>query len=240
MLSQNRRNDDPALKDVLDLFKKDIFLSLNCHAIANVQSFNPLNRTITATIAYKKTYFTATATGEYIPTSVDYPILTDIPVLVLGGGQASIEFPIQKGDECLLLFNDRDIDNWFASGQVGPVNSLRLHSMSDAIALVGLHSPLNPLGLHDPTHAVFRYKNGAQVGVSASRVLIANAALLSLNTAIQQLVTALNTAFGAIITGPVGDLSGTPVITNPVLITALTAALVQLNAAAAQIGTVIE
>lgn len=144
---------DPSLADLLNLMKKDIFLSLNCHAIGKVEIFNPANQTVQATMAYKKT-FVKIENGSESEVLVDYPILLDCPAVVIGGGPFSIKMPITKGDECLILFNDRSIDKWFQSGQVTSLDSSRMHSFSDAFVLVGLHSTANPLVGYDPSMAI--------------------------------------------------------------------------------------
>lgn len=177
----------PNLRDVLDLMKKDILLSLNCHAIATVQSFDPSVQTVTATINYKKSITTTDENGIYKTSYIDYPLLLDVPVVILGGGQAQITFPIAAGDTCLILFNDRDIDNWFQSGQVGPLASSRLHSFADGIALVGLRASSAPLEDYDITRAKLAWGE-TMVGVSASKVKIANT-LYTLNGLLQELIT---------------------------------------------------
>jgi hypothetical protein len=51
--------------------------------------------------------------------------------------------PIQSGDTCLVLFCDRDLDNWFESGQITTLNSNRVHDLSDGVALVGIRHKQN-------------------------------------------------------------------------------------------------
>jgi hypothetical protein len=172
-ISLNRKITDPSMSDLLNMFKKEIMLSLNCHAIATVQSFDSSNQTVSATVNYKKSYYKLSTDGTYKMQLVDYPVLLDVPVLILGGGLAQITFPIQKGDECLILFNDRDLDNWFQSGQVAGVASGRLHSFSDGIAFVGLNSMPNVITDYDMTRAKFSY-GSTMVAVGESLVKIAN------------------------------------------------------------------
>lgn len=146
---QNLIPNDPDMKDLLNLFKKEIFLNLNTHHIGKIQSFNPLNQTAMVTINYKKTYFEPNLiTGVYANKLVDYPILIDCPVICSGGGTGLITFPISKGDDCLVIFNDRDLDNWFQGSSTSANATGRLHSFADGIILVGLRS-LN--------HAVINY-----------------------------------------------------------------------------------
>ena len=49
-------------------------------------------------------------------------------------------FPIKQGDECILLFSDREIESWFINGQVNPLGYQRMHDLTDAIAIMGIRS----------------------------------------------------------------------------------------------------
>lgn len=222
---QNPKVTEPNLSDLLGLLKKDILLSLFCHAIGTVQSFNSAKQTVTATINYKKTYLRQDQAGQFNPVLVDYPILLDVPVVILGGGNANLTFPIAQGDECLILFNDRDIDNWFQSGQVGPVASNRLHSFSDGFALIGVRSLARSLAGYDTSRAVLA--NGTTlVGVSVDKVKIANA-LHTLNGLLQSLISQIQLiTVSGVTTGP--GVSGPPV--NAAALAAI----------ATQIGTLLE
>ena len=124
------------LRELLNIFKREILLDFNCHAVGIIETFNDVNQTATVSIAYKKTLFDED-NNKYLQ---DYPVVVDCPVIVLGGGKFSLKMPIARGDECLLLFADRNIDGWFESGQVKELEDNRLHAFPDAIALVGLRS----------------------------------------------------------------------------------------------------
>jgi hypothetical protein len=171
---QNQVPNDPSLKDYADLLKKDIMLNTNCHHLATVESFNPLTQTATATINYKKTYFKPVlGTDVYEPYLVDYPVLIDSPVIFPGGGIGAITFPVSKGDECLVLFNDRDIDNWFNGSSSSPVATPRLHSFSDALILVGVRSLANVITNFSSNNIELRTKSGlSKVAVNESEIMI--------------------------------------------------------------------
>lgn len=188
------------LRDAFQLLKKEIFLSLNCHAIGTVQSFqansvpgsNPalVGQTATATVNYQRTFFKIDPVSQaYNPYLLPYPLLVDCPVICLGGGTAALTFPIQTGDECLILFNDRNIDNWFNSNINSSPATARMHSFTDAIILVGLRSIAHVISNYDTTRAVLRNGN-ALVGVGTEKVKIANETT-TLNTLIQNLITAI-------------------------------------------------
>ena len=158
-IQQNLLPNDPELKDLLNLFRKSLLLDLNCHHIGKIQVFNPLNQTATVTINYKKTFFVAD-NGAYVPKLVDYPILAECPVICLGGGNGALTFPISAGDDCLVLFNDRDLDNWFQGSSSSGVATPRLHAFSDGIVLVGLRSRNDVLVDYDTDGTTLRTVDG--------------------------------------------------------------------------------
>lgn len=205
--SQTRKLTDPTLRDLLNLHTKEVMLELNCHAIATIQRFDSEKQTCTATINYKQTFFQGGTDGEYKPVLKDYPILLDVPVIILGGGAARVTFPIQKGDYCVIMFNDRDMDSWIQSGQIGPNASGRLHSFSDGIALVGLYPASAPMTGYDMDHAALVWGE-TMVGITASKVKIANA-VESLNDILQDLMTQLQ-ALTVVCAAP-GNPSSVPV-----------------------------
>ena len=244
---------EPHLKDILDSHKKSIYLNLNCHHIASIQSFNPVLQTATATLNYPKTIFVRNdATGNYDAQNVSYPTMIDCPVICLGGGNGSLTFPIEQGDECLVLFNDRSLDNWFNGGSGSPLNSPRLHSFSDGIILVGLRSKANSLENYDSARVVLQ--NGTTlVGVGASLIKIANAGttlntqLQNLITEIKSLVTATNTLVTAtsaitVICSAPSSASSPPVNAAAILAVATSLATVttQLTATGTALGELIE
>jgi hypothetical protein len=196
---------DPSLADLLNAVKRQVLLQLNCHAIGRVESFDASKQTVKATIAYKRKFSKKLDNGKYQTELQDYPILIDCPVVVVGGGSGSLTFPISQGDECVLLFNDRSIDDWFSSGQVGEVQSLRLHSMADGIALVGVRSIPNVLEEYDTEKTVLQHgdtkiKLGEKISVENSSQ--------NLNSLLQDLITEIKAI--TVTSASPGSPSGVP------------------------------
>jgi len=187
----------PKLDDLFNIFKKQIMLDLNCHAVGTIQSFDSDNQTAQVSFNYTKTYFVRNeSTKQYQQNEQILPILQQVPIIFLNGGSFSLTFPIIQGDQCLVFFNDRDMDKWYGNetinndpNSVSPCNTVRLHSSADAIAIVGLHPLSYQIPNYDTAHALLQ--NGAtQVGISATQARIANAAT-TLGAAIAQVTTAL-------------------------------------------------
>ena len=160
----------PQLKDVLDYFKKHVKLDLNCHHLGTVKKFNAADQTATVEINYQKAYQT-TENGVQSIRTESYPLALQCPVVILGGGDGYLSFPIEEGHECLLLFNDRDIDNWFNGSSNSPPKTGRLHSFADAVALVGLRSKAKVIEDYQGEAVRFYYK-GKMIEVFDSKVLV--------------------------------------------------------------------
>lgn len=144
----------PEMKDILNRVKQNVFYNLNCVQIGTIVSYDPSNNTASVQINFQR----------QMPTNeiVDYPLLQMAPVFYLSGGSASITLPIQAGDTCLVLFNDRDIDTWWSTGEINVPSSDRAHNLSDAIVLVGIRPKSNPLTA-DATNTVVNAGEGLLV-----------------------------------------------------------------------------
>jgi hypothetical protein len=229
--NRNKAIENVNLTDVLLELARSINLKLNCHAVGTIESFSPSNQTCTATIAYQKTIVTRNDDGTYSEKIQSYPVLVGVPVVVISGGTARLTMPIQKGDSCLIMFNDRDMDTWMTSGQVLPPNTARLHDLNDGIALVGLFPLTRSLASYDDTRAMLQ--NGeTYVGVSQEKVKIANAS--------RNLYTILNTLIVALQAFATASKAS---MTDPVLASSATALELAIKTAqdlSAQLGEILE
>ncbi len=245
----------PSLKDLLDKFKQDIMINFNCHHIGTIETFNSLLQTAKATINYQKTYFNLNPfTKQFESQLQEYPILIDCPVIVLGGASTALTFPIKSGDECLVLFNDRDMDNWFAGSNTAGVATPRLHSFSDGVILVGLNSLPNVWLGYDTTRAMLRAGDvpgtitAVAVNPSNSKILMTNTYpvnTITMNTLLQTLITDLQTLITALTMNAATFIAvtgspGNPSPLNPVIVTALTAVSTSLSTLATEIGVLLE
>ena len=131
---------NPNLTDVIDASIEDFLRAFNSHRIGIIDAFNPSNQTATIRLVDKGIVLS----GEEEEV-IDLALLTDCPVVINKGTNGGLTIPIIPGDTCLVLFNDRDIDNWFEDGLIQKSNTLRVHDFSDAIALVGIRNSVNKI-----------------------------------------------------------------------------------------------
>lgn len=132
----------PKSNDVFDTFKDELLKGINCVQVGIIQSFDPENQTASIQIAMKKV---KTVNGKGDRVIEDYPLLLNCPVMVLSGGPARVTLPVGVGDTCIVLFNDRQIDNWHATGDVVAPTVPRAHDKSDGMAIVGIRSMQNAI-----------------------------------------------------------------------------------------------
>ncbi len=132
----------PTETDLLNAVKKSVFTTFNSIQIGIIQSFDTSTQTAQVQFALKEV-ISVEPDGTRI--LKERPLIFEVPVMILYGGGSYISFPITAGDNCILLFNDREIDQWFANGGVQTPVTARMHDASDAIAIVGLRSLQNSI-----------------------------------------------------------------------------------------------
>jgi len=130
-------------QSILDAQKADIFSTFHCVQIGKIEKVTAAEQTVEVTLQIKR----PAADG----TSSAIPLLVDVPYMVLQGGGSYIDLPIAKGDYCIVLFNDRDIDTWWSTANMADPSSSRKHDLSDGIAIVGLNPKTSPLTMQGAT-----------------------------------------------------------------------------------------
>lgn len=139
----NDRYVEPDIAEFISRRMRDIAARLNCMLVGTIVSFDATNQTALISVNFQKvvkSVLPVNNVSESANLTIDYPKLISVPVIFLQGGDSYLTFPISAGDSCLVFFCDRDMDIWFSTGQIAPPNSERLHSINDAVALVGIRN----------------------------------------------------------------------------------------------------
>lgn len=100
---------------------------------AIIQDFNPGDGTCSAQPAIKSLVRDQKGNTSW----VELPILIKVPVMFPMAGDFAITFPVKKGDEVLIIFAARCIDQWWLNGGVQIQSYLRFHDLHDGFALLG-------------------------------------------------------------------------------------------------------
>ena len=126
-----------------EAFRQELRSSLHCALPGIVTAFDPATQTVTVQPALRSR-LKDEAFGSS-DRSLPYPLIHDVPVFFPGSRSSALTFPVEPGDECLLIFADSAIDRWFETGEAEAPDSDRHHDLSDAFAFVGFRSRPNAL-----------------------------------------------------------------------------------------------
>ena len=129
----NSLTSTPNWIQTLDGVSKKTAYELNCVRIGIVQTFYPEDLTVDVLIANKKT---VKLNKDGTQVTADYPLIRAKVVYC----NPFETFPISEGDECVMLFSDREIESWFINGGVNPEGYPRMHEKTDAVAIFGIRS----------------------------------------------------------------------------------------------------
>ena len=70
-------------------------------------------------------------------TTIDYPVVSGVPVFMPHAGNAQITYPVKAGDGCLLVFAERSTDEWIGKGNKDNHDPRRYY-LTDAFCFVGM------------------------------------------------------------------------------------------------------
>lgn len=159
----NHPNSNKSSSEVLAKWFSNFSESTNCIKIGKIEGVDYDSQTVNVSILHKR------RDDNEVRKQVlhDYPMLKAVPFIVLGGGGGSLTFPISVGDNCLLLFCDYEIDRWWDTGESLPATFERKHDISDAFALIGVHSMVDLLQGYSQ-YVKLKYSDSSYVEVGES------------------------------------------------------------------------
>lgn len=157
---------DPDFNYAMDVFANSIHYDLNCHRVGKIVKFNPNDLTCDVELL------------ELKPTQSrldKYALIQGLPLLINGGIDTNLTFGDVTGAECLVHFNDRDIDSWFDTGESYVPNSKRMHDFSDGFVSLRPHNKYDNINyevdgtvLHKGSSKIKLTSQGVEVTVGGS------------------------------------------------------------------------
>lgn len=130
------------------------------------------------------------------------PVLNNVPVVFPASGGASITFPVNSGDTCLVVCCERSIDQWLIEGGlVNPIDP-RKFDLTDAVAIVGLLPFTSSFPRTNNTDLLINYA-GSSISITQSGAIIVDTATtLALGKSGNELINQLNVFFTALAADP--------------------------------------
>lgn len=121
------------LTQIQEISNSNTAQEMNCVRIGVIQEFYPENLTAQVRLVDKM------LTGLNPDGS---QILKEYPPIYVKVCYCNpfCTFPLTQGMECVLLFNDRELETWFINGGSNIQAYPRMHDLTDAIAIVGIRS----------------------------------------------------------------------------------------------------
>ena len=96
-----------------------------------VQSYNEVNNTVECQPTIRERIINEDGTVQY----VQLPLLVNVPVIFPGSSSFELKFALKQNDECLVLFSDLSIDNFWQKGSLQNPVEVRRHDLSDGMAI---------------------------------------------------------------------------------------------------------
>ena len=153
---------DVDAQDYVRAIQQETFARLNCMRIGLINQILP-NNEVQCLITNKK-LMGINKDGTQIVR--DYPPIY-ARLWYMGSGANGIDYPLTVGTPCLLLFNDREFESFFATGQVSPLSDLRTHSFNDCICVPLFYAALTEEGQHNGN---FNIKSNGVLNISGSTI----------------------------------------------------------------------
>jgi len=100
--------------------------------------------------------------------AVDLPQIPDVPIMWPQAGGAVFTMPLEPGDMVTLLFAARPVERYRDDGSEGDPQSIRTHSLSDAMILLGGLQPDASAPAASTSHVVLSAPSGGQVRLGAA------------------------------------------------------------------------
>lgn len=151
-ISEISESQDELYRKIMERVKKDIRVA----EPGIIQAFDLKTQTVTVQLALREEIANQDGTKQW----VNLPLLLDVPIVIPHAGGYMLTFPINIGDECLVILGDMCIDSWFSYGGVQNQIEKRRHDLSDSFAILGTYSQPNVIPNYSTTSAQLRSLDG--------------------------------------------------------------------------------
>ena len=127
----------PTLADAVRALIERRLVDLHTSLPGKIVSYDPTKQTADVQPAIQRLYEDGTA--------VNIPVLPKVPVVWprANGGKVRLSMPLSAGDDVLIVFSERSLDQWKANGTVVNPKNRRKFTLSDAFCIPGGSAPVN-------------------------------------------------------------------------------------------------
>lgn len=142
-------------------FHKDLMLEARTSLPGKISGVNVVNGKLISVDVQLGIQQLATAKDKVNIETLPAPIVPGVPYVIPRSQTTgfSLTVPIVVGDDALLVFADRSIDNWQSTGKVAaPAEPVipRTHDITDAIAVIGITNDMTGIANYDMDRIMMR------------------------------------------------------------------------------------
>lgn len=159
---------NPTLADVITDIVLGAMLDLRVSGPARVIKYDPSKQCVSVKPLIKDPFVDEEENRQ----SEEIPVITNVPVLFMGGGGYRTVYPVAAGDTVLLVFSDSSIDEWITNGGIVDPKDERRHSISDAFAISGLRDFKSVLSDAPIDRMSIGKDDGAQITIHEDEIRI--------------------------------------------------------------------
>ena len=125
-------SQDVTLPQVLENTFFALMSEINTCLPGRIESYDFKTQKCTVKPLIKKKFFN----GDVL----ELPIITEVPVQFPRSKNAGMTFPLERGDLCIIIFCQRSMERWLASGEDVEPGDPRKFDLTDAIVIPGIFS----------------------------------------------------------------------------------------------------
>lgn len=185
-------NEEPTLAQVLKDAIEARLVNLHVSMPARVVSYNASKQTAEVQPEIKRIF----RTNE----SAEIPVIVNVPVAWPRANKAYIHMPLKAGDQVMLVFSERSLDEWKQNGGSVRPKELRKHDLTDAWAVPGGYPFSNTVNANDKDLTIVHDKSIFTLKANGKFSLKGNGdeELLKILSELMQILgtTTTNTIFG--------------------------------------------
>lgn len=201
-LNNGQATSKSTLLNAFEALKDCINYNMNCVKVATVVSFDETTLKAKCRVNNKRLKGLQ-SDGNQILT--DYPYII-ANVCFFGWGDVGASHPVVEGMEGILLFNDRELETWFLTGDGGNLAYDRCHDLTDALFICGVQSQPNISLVQYLTNAIKIYYKTSNIQIAENQIDL-NTATYNV-TATTQNITATTNHNGTLTATQLNDSTG--------------------------------
>ncbi len=184
------------LKQVLDFRLQDVHVALP----GSVQKVDMATQTVDVLPEIKRVLEDEDGNTK----EESMPILPNIPLVFPRAGGYFLTLPVAVGDKVLILFCEKDLDQWRAKGRETAPDDLRMHSTAGAVAIAGVYPTMSPILTTNSTDMILGKDAGSKIYIKPNaEIHLAQenpAQYIALATQVLTELTSLQTQINNIVT----------------------------------------